>query len=118
MDQPDTGTVAGAIGVIAATLTAAWGWLKSNRESKRDENIVIANQQQRIAELVAEVKEATARADAFAAERNKLVVEFSDMRAQLESLKVEVRHMTQSIQTLGEQNAALTSQLSMKVTPP
>jgi uncharacterized coiled-coil DUF342 family protein len=105
MDLPEPTNIAGAIGIIGGAIASGWAFYQTRRENRREENIIITSQQKRIDELVAELREETTRADAFAKERNDLVREFSDVKSELAGLKVEMQHMANNLRFVTEQSA-------------
>lgn len=105
MELPEPSSIGGAIGIIGGAIATGWAFIQTRRENRREENIIITSQQKRIDELVAELKDEQARADAFAKERNDLVREFSDVKSELAGLKVEMQHMANNMRLVTEQSA-------------
>ena len=74
----------------------------------RSENRMIDRLMRELASERAKRNEAEARADMFAEERNRLILEFSDMKANSVLVIEKLNHLTQQNSILSEQNGMLT----------
>lgn len=74
----------------------------------RSENGMIDRLMRELASERAKRNEAEARADMFAEERNRLILEFSDMKANSVLVIEKLNHLTQQNSILSEQNGMLT----------
>lgn len=79
----------------------------------RSENGMIDRLMRELASERAKRNEAEARADMFAEERNRLILEFSDMKANSVLVIEKLNHLTQQNSILSEQSALLTEQNGM-----